>query len=244
VFEAFDFHSSPLTQFKEFPVDKELIIAIDGPSGSGKSTLSKLLARALNYTNIDTGAMYRSVALAASRAGVQPEEGEGLARLCEKLQIEFKRQNDNERVLLDGEDVSEAIRTPEASMLASRYSAVPEVRRAMVELQRNMGAEGGVVLEGRDIGTVVFPNAEVKFFLLASPEERGRRRFEELKAKGLPVDLQQTIAEVQARDEAYSAREHAPLIQAEDALAIDTTSMTIEEVLQEMVRVVREREIR
>jgi cytidylate kinase len=223
-------------------VNKELIIAIDGPSGSGKSTLSKLLARALNYTNIDTGAMYRSVALAASRAGLQPEDGAGLARLCENLRIEFLRKDGGERVLLDGEDVSEAIRTPEASMQASRYSAVPEVRKAMVDLQRKMGAHGGVVLEGRDIGTVVFPDAEVKFFLLASARERGRRRYEELKAKGLEVDLEQTIAEVQARDDADSAREHAPLIQAEDAIAIDTTTMTIDEVLAEMIRLVGERQ--
>ncbi|MEZ4600525.1 MAG: (d)CMP kinase [Syntrophotaleaceae bacterium] len=225
-------------------MNKKLIIAIDGPSGSGKSTLSKLLARALNYTNIDTGAMYRSVALAASRAGIPPEDGAGLALMCDRLRIEFLRKDGGERVILDGEDVSEAIRTPEASMLASRYSAVPEVRRAMVGLQRKMGADGGVVLEGRDIGTVVFPDADVKFFLLASPEERGRRRYEELKAKGLPVDLQKTVAEVQARDEADSVREHAPLIQATDALAIDTTRMNIDEVLQEMVRVIRERETR
>jgi cytidylate kinase len=223
-------------------VKQELIIAIDGPSGSGKSTLSKLLARALKYTNIDTGAMYRSVALAASRAGLEPQDREALARLCRQLRIEFLRRDGEERVLLDGEDVSAQIRTPEASMLASRFSAVPEVRQAMVGLQREMGAGGGVVLEGRDIGTVVFPRAEVKFFLLAGARERGRRRYEELKAKGLQVDLEQTIVEVKARDEADSAREHAPLIQAEDAIAIDTTTMTIDEVLREMVRLVHERQ--
>lgn len=216
----------------------ELIIAIDGPSGSGKSTLSRLLAAALNYTNIDTGAMYRSVGLAAHRSGIDPSDQQALADLCAGLSIEFMRNDTDERVWLNGEDVSEAIRTPEMSLMASRVSACPSVRKAMVDLQRAMGDKGGVVLEGRDIGTVVFPQAEVKFFLLASAEERGRRRYEELKAKGLDVDLQQTIAEVVERDDADSNRQHAPLIQAVDALAIDTTAMTIEQVLNEMMSVV------
>jgi cytidylate kinase len=215
-------------------VTRKLIIAIDGPSGSGKSTLSRLLAATLDYTNIDTGAMYRAVALAAHRAGVSPDDQTSLTRLCADLDIEFLRR--------DGEDVSAAIRTPEASMLASRYSASPAVRRAMVRLQREMGAEGGVVLEGRDIGTVVFPGAEVKFFLSASARERGLRRYKELLAKGLQVDPEKTIAEVVARDEADSVREHSPLVQAENAIAIDTTAMTIEEVLAKMVSLVRERQ--
>jgi cytidylate kinase len=222
---------------------RELIVAVDGPSGSGKSTLSRLLAAALNYINIDTGAMYRSVGLAAHRAGVDPEDDQALAELCQGLTIEFARSGADERVLLNGEDVSEAIRTPEMSMMASRVSACSAVREAMGQLQKSMGEHGGVVLEGRDIGTVVFPHAEVKFFLLASAAERGRRRFEELRAKGLQVDLQQTIAEVEERDAADSNRQHAPLVQAEDALAIDTTAMTIEQVLQEMLRIVNARRL-
>lgn len=222
---------------------KELIVAVDGPSGSGKSTLSRLLAAALDYVNIDTGAMYRSVGLAAHRAGVDPEDDEALAGLCERLTIEFVRSDAGERVLLDGEDVSEAIRTPEMSMMASRVSACPAVRKAMGRLQKAMGDQGGVVLEGRDIGTVVFPQAEVKFFLLASAAERGRRRFEELRAKGLQVDLKQTIAEVEERDAADSNRQHAPLVQADDALAIDTTAMTIEQVLQKMLQIVNRRRL-
>ncbi len=222
---------------------RELIVAVDGPSGSGKSTLSRLLAAALNYTNIDTGAMYRSVGLAAYRAGVDPEDGQALAELCERLTIEFVRSGAEERVLLDGEDVSEAIRTPDMSMMASRVSASLAVREAMGRLQKSMGEQGGVVLEGRDIGTVVFPQAEVKFFLLASAAERGRRRFEELRAKGLQVDLQQTIAEVEKRDAADCNRQHAPLVQADDALAIDTTAMTIEQVLQEMLQIVHKRRL-
>jgi cytidylate kinase len=222
-------------------VKRELIIAIDGPSGAGKSTLSKLLAARLGYVNIDTGAMYRSVALAARRRGIDAADAEGLAGLCQSLRIEFVRHAGGERVLLDGEDVSAAIRTPEVSLLTSKVSACPAVREAMVRLQREMGEAGGVVLEGRDIGSVVFPRAEVKFFLVATARERGRRRYEELKAKGLDVDLEQTIAEVEARDAADTAREHAPLLQAPDAIAIDTTAMGIDEVLVEMVRIVEAR---
>jgi CMP/dCMP kinase len=223
-------------------VKRELIIAIDGPSGAGKSTLSKLLAARLGYVNIDTGAMYRSVALAVFRHGINPGDAAALADLCARLRIEFIRQDGGERVLLDGEDVSAAIRTPEISLLTSRVSACPAVREAMVRLQREMGARGGVVLEGRDIGSVVFPRAEVKFFLVATARERGRRRYEELRAKGLDVDLEQTVAEVEARDAADTAREHAPLLQASDAIPIDTTTMSIDEVLGEMVRIVKGRQ--
>jgi cytidylate kinase len=222
-------------------LNRELIIAIDGPSGAGKSTLSKLLARALNYTNIDTGAMYRAVALAASRQGIDPADETVLGRLGETLHIDFSRTESGERVLLNGEDVSLAIRTPEISLLTSRIAACRSVREAMARLQREMGERGGVVLEGRDIGTVVFPRAEVKFFLLASARERGRRRFEELMARGIPVDLEQTIAEVEERDAADSARQHAPLLQADDAVAIDSTALSIDEVLSEMLGVVRQR---
>jgi cytidylate kinase len=220
---------------------RELIIAIDGPSGAGKSTLSKLLARRLGYLNIDTGAMYRAVALAADRAGIFPTDEGSLARLCRNLTIDFIATAEGERVLLDGEDVSAAIRTPEISLLTSRVSAVAAVRQDMVRRQREMGEKGGVVLEGRDIGTVVFPHADVKFFLSASSRERGRRRYEELRAKGIAVDLARTVAEVEARDAADTAREHAPLTQAPDAVVIDSTAFSIEEVLTEMVRIVEGR---
>ncbi len=220
---------------------KQLIVAIDGPSGAGKSTLSKALAQRTGYTNIDTGAMYRSVALLASRRQIDPANEAALGSLCEDLAIDFIREGDRERVIVNGEDVSDAIRTPEVSLLTSRVAACPAVREAMVDLQRKMGEAGGVVLEGRDIGTVVFPQAQVKFFLSATAEERGRRRYEELRAKGLDVDLQQTIAEVEARDAADSAREHAPLKQAADAVVIDSTRMSIDAVLEEMVRIIARR---
>ncbi|OHB33180.1 MAG: cytidylate kinase [Desulfuromonadaceae bacterium GWC2_58_13] len=220
---------------------RELIVAIDGPSGAGKSTLSRRLAKELGYVNINTGALYRTVALAATRKMVDLTDEAALGRLAREIIIEFVRPETGERVIFDGEDVSEAIRTPEISCLTSRISAYPEVRRALNELQRKLGSQGGVVLEGRDIGTVVFPQAEVKFFLSASAEERGRRRNDELKARGILVELEKTIAAVEARDAADSAREHAPLTQAADAMVIDSTAMSIEEVLQKMVTVVQQR---
>lgn len=220
---------------------KQLIIAIDGPSGSGKSTLSKALARELGYLNIDTGAMFRCVALLAKRMQVDQDNAEQIAALCNGINIGFKRSPEGDRVLLNDEDVSEAIRTPEVSLLTSRVAANPQVRRTLLELQREMGHKGGVVLEGRDIGTVVFPDAEVKFFLSASAQERGRRRYEELRSQGVDVDLEQTIAEVEARDAADSSRTHAPLIRADDAIDIDSTRLTIEQVLRQMLRIIKER---
>lgn len=218
-------------------LQRELIVAIDGPSGAGKSTLSKLLAQRLGYLNIDTGAMYRAVALAASRQGIDIDDNSSLGRLAQQVKISFRRSPSGELVFLDGEDVSSAIRTPEISMLTSRVAACAAVRQAMVELQRRMGEQGGVVLEGRDIGSVVFPAAEVKFFLSATAQERGRRRFAELCGKGLTVDLEQTIAEVESRDAADSGREHAPLVQPADAVVIDATSLDIDQVLERLLTV-------
>jgi len=216
----------------------ELIIAIDGPSGVGKSTLSKMLAERLGYINIDTGAMYRSVALAMNRHAVSPDDTAGLSALLDTVDITFVRSGQGEKVLLNGEDVSAQIRTPEVSRLTPNIAAIPRVREAMVERQRRMGRDGGVVLEGRDIGTVVFPHAEVKLFMVASAEERGKRRFLELQQKGVTVDLQETIREVEARDRVDSERSHSPLIKADDAVEIDTTGLNVEQVLQRMLNVV------
>lgn len=221
---------------------KKLIVAIDGPSGAGKSTLSKALARRLGYINIDTGAMYRSVALIAQRHHIDLHDDDALQQLCENMKIQFVRSIEEECVLVNGEDVSAAIRTPEVSLLTAQVASSPVVRDVMVLQQRQMAESGGVVLEGRDIGSVVFPDAEIKFFLSATAQERGRRRYDELLANGMDVDLDQTIAAVAARDQADRDRQHAPLIQAEDAIAIDSTRMTIEEVLDEMVRQVRSKE--
>ncbi|MRR37422.1 (d)CMP kinase, partial [bacterium] len=177
-----------------------LIIAIDGPSGAGKSTITKLLADKLGYVHIDTGAMFRAVALVAKRAGLDGADDESLKRLCSGVEIDFLRDNGCCRVIANGEDVTEAIRTPEISSLTSAISARKVVRDFLLTLQRRMGNDGGVILEGRDIGTVVFPNADIKFFLSASVEERGRRRWLELKAKGEHVSLEETVIAVALRD--------------------------------------------
>jgi len=219
-----------------------LIIAIDGPSGAGKSTITKLLADRLGYLHIDTGAMFRAIALAAKRAGVDGADDESLERLCRSIEIDFLRDNGCCRVIVNGEDVTEAIRTPEISSLTSAISARKVVRDFLLTLQRRMGAEGGVILEGRDIGTVVFPDADVKFFLSASVEERGRRRWLELRAKGEDVTLEDTVAAVAQRDEQDSGREHAPLRRADDAIAIDSTGLSVDEVIALMEGLVREKE--
>lgn len=218
-----------------------VIVAIDGPSGAGKSSLTKLLAKRLGYIHIDTGAMFRAVALSAQRAGIKSDDDAGLAELCRGLEIAFARNGEACRVLANGEDVSREIRTEEIGLLTSTVSARQPVRQALLEMQRKMGAKGGVILEGRDIGTVVFPDAEVKFFLSASAEERGRRRYLELAARGESATLEETIAKVVQRDRQDEGREHAPLKQAEDAVPIDSTSLTIEEVLELMERTVKER---
>jgi len=219
---------------------KNLIIAIDGPSGVGKSTLSKLLARELGYLNLDTGAMYRAVALAAARSGIDASDHAALQELCKDVFIEFSRKGNEEFVLLNGEDVSRAIRTPEISLLTAAVAACPDVRKAMVERQRELGNAGGVVLEGRDIGTVVFPQADVKFFLKASSEVRGQRRFLELQSQGAEVGLARTIADVKARDSADINRLTSPLKQADDAVLIDTTELDIPQVLKHMLTVIQE----
>jgi cytidylate kinase len=217
------------------------IIAIDGPSGAGKSTITRLLAKKLGFLHIDTGAMFRAVALMALRAGVDPDDQDGLRALCAGLSLRLEGENDHCRVLANGEDVTAAIRTPEISLLTSRISAVGAVRSFLLELQREMGRTGKVILEGRDIGTVVFPDAQVKFFLSASAEERGRRRYLELSAKGEPVSLEQTIIEVRQRDEADRQRSIAPLRRAEDAVEIDSSSLSIAEVVERMERIIEER---
>lgn len=221
---------------------KKLIIAIDGPSGAGKSTLSKALAKKLGYLNIDTGAMYRSVALLAGKQNIDPKDTAALKKLCSSMSINFVHSDGVDRVLVNDIDVSAAIRTPEVSLLTAQVAANPAVREAMMLLQRKMGEGGGVVLEGRDIGTVVFPYADVKFFLSATAEQRGLRRYEELRQQGLAVDLQQTISEVEARDAVDTARTHAPLKQAADAVVVDSTHLSIAEVLQKMFFIVRNKE--
>lgn len=221
---------------------RKLIVAIDGPSGAGKSSVTRALAERIGYTQIDTGAMFRVVALMAHRKGVNRDDEEALAQLCDGLDIEFAFLAGAPVVLANGEDVSSQIRSPEISLLTSKVAAVPAVRSHLLAIQRKMGAQGGVVLEGRDIGTVVFPDADLKFFLTASAAERGRRRFAELTAKGALVTLEQTVAEVVMRDEQDMNRESAPLRRAEDAIEIDSTGLSLEEVIALMENYVRQRE--
>jgi cytidylate kinase len=218
-----------------------IIIAVDGPSGAGKSTITRRLARRLGYVHLDTGAMYRTVALLALRQGISADADPDLDRLCAGLDIVFEREDGGFRVLANGEDVSALIRTPEISLLTSRVSARKVVRDHMQRLQRHLGENGGVILEGRDIGTVVFPDAEAKFFLSASVEERGRRRYLEHREKGEDVSLETTISEVAQRDAQDEQREHAPLRRADDAVDIDSTGLTIDQVLDTMERVVASR---
>jgi len=222
--------------------EKGLVVAIDGPSGAGKSTVARQLAERLGYLYIDTGAMFRAVALTVKRSNISLEDEDALATLCRDLEITFVRHEGAYRVFANGEDVSEAIRTPEISLLTSRVSMKKVVREVLLHEQRRMGRAGNVVLEGRDIGSVVFPQADVKFFLSASAEERGKRRFLELEAKGEKVTLENTIAEVIARDAQDEQREHAPLCMAEDALPIDSDGISVEEVLRRMENVVRQKE--
>jgi cytidylate kinase len=186
--------------------------------------------------------MYRSVADLVKTQQIDPQNGEQLEELCRDLTIRFERGADGERVFANDVDVTTAIRTPEISQLTPQVAAQPVVREALVRIQREMGKAGGVVLEGRDIGTVVFPHADIKFFLVASAEERGKRRYEELRQKGLNVDLRQTIVEIEARDKVDMARTLSPLKQADDAVVIDTTYLSIDGVLDEMLRVVRNKQ--
>ena len=207
------------------------IITIDGPAGAGKSTVSKLLARRLQYMYLDTGAMYRAVALCLGQEGVDPEDEAALRKLCQKLKIAFQGDSQNQRLILNGKDVTEEIREPEVGWIASKVSMKRPVREAMVDLQRKIGAGGKIVAEGRDTGTVVFPDAEYKFFLSAQLGERARRRYREFAVKGVAINRGEVEKEMIRRDEQDSSRELAPLRPAPDALFIDSTKLNPEEVV-------------
>ncbi len=205
----------------------DIKIAIDGTSGSGKSTTAKIIARKLGLIPVDTGAMYRAVTLKVLRAGVPVEDEQKVVEIANNTDIDQKVINGSIRTFLDGEDVSEAIRTPEVSRWVSIVSAYPGVRRRLVELQRKIAEKGGVVLDGRDIGTVVLPDADFKFFMVASLEERARRRMKELQEKGINVSFEEVLKELKTRDEIDSSRESSPLRKAPDAIVIDTSNLTI-----------------
>lgn len=221
---------------------RPIVVAIDGPAGAGKSTVSKRLTALLGYRLLDTGALYRSVALGATRAGVSYDDPAGLAAIASGLDINFQLDGMTNRVYLAGEDVTTAIRTPEMSEGSSIVSAVPEVRSALLALQRQLAGQGGVVAEGRDVGTVVLPGAEAKFFLTASDEVRARRRVEELRAAGIEAVYDETLAEIRRRDDRDSSREAAPLACAPDAIVVDSSILGVDEVVAQMADIVRERE--
>ncbi len=219
-----------------------MIIAIDGPSGAGKSTLGKMLAKKLNLLYLDTGAMYRAVALAVRNAAVPYRDIDRIADIAENSLIELVGEPDAIKVLLDGRDVSVEIRTLDAAQAASVVSTISEVRRIMVEHQRAIGesAPNGCVLEGRDIGSVVFPNADIKFFLTATPDARARRRYTEDQSKGRIATYEQTLAEINERDERDISREDSPLTISPDALVIDTSELDLTEVFEQMLAAIRQ----
>jgi len=220
---------------------EKLIITIDGPSGAGKSTVAHILAQKLNYKYIDTGALYRVVALKLKEGNINPESEEGLRTVCCRLDVSFSQRDGQIKVFSQGKDITEDIRAPEISLLASKVSAHKLVRDALLTVQRKLAQGGGVVVEGRDMGTVVFPRAEVKFFLDASLGVRGERRFKQYLEKGQVFDRSRITSEIEKRDAADSRRALAPLTPADDATVIDSTTIGIEEVVEAMVKVVSHR---
>ncbi|MDZ4694621.1 MAG: (d)CMP kinase [Deltaproteobacteria bacterium] len=218
------------------------VVAIDGPAGAGKSTVSRMLAEDLGYTLLDTGAIYRAVAFKARERGADWQDGETIAQVATTLDIGFRLESDgSNRLFCDGQDLSNLIRTPEVSQGASIVSAHPPVRAALLELQRSMGRRGRVVAEGRDVGTVVFPDAGAKFFLTASVTERAHRRSLDLKSRGILEDIAVTQAEIETRDARDSSRVASPLRQADDAVGIDSEAMTPRAVVAQMAALVRQR---
>ena len=221
-------------------MEKRLVITVDGPAGSGKSTVSKILAERISYVYLDTGLLYRAIAYKAMQRGIYIENDEALRELCNDIHIPIETGGDM-KVLIDGEDVSDNVRTEEIGMLASSISAISGVRDALLPLQRNAGKYGGIVTEGRDMGTVVFPGADVKFYLDADVDERANRRYEQLIEDGGNAKLDEVRRGLEMRDQRDMGRKVAPLKPAQDSAVIDTTGIDIEKVVKMMVAIVEER---
>jgi len=222
-------------------VNHQLVVTIDGPAGSGKSTVGKALAEKISYVYLDTGALYRAVAYRAHNEKIMPGDGAHLSKLCNEIVISLETRDGGLRIIIDGDDVTDKIRTEEIGLLASRISAVPIVRESLLSIQREVGSAGGIVAEGRDMGTVVFPRADIKFYLVADVIERSRRRYDELIERGESVDFEEIYRGLLVRDEQDSGRSIAPLRAAEDAVIIDTTYRSIDEVVDTMKRIIEER---
>lgn len=220
---------------------KQNVIAIDGPAGAGKSTVARGVAQQLGFTYVDTGAMYRAVTSRTLDMGLDPTDAEAIGAMAARIDVRFAREGETLRVLADGQDVTEQIRTPAVTAAVAQVSQIPAVRQAMVRLQRELAAAGKAVLDGRDIGTVVTPDACCKIFLTASAQERARRRWLELCAKGYEPDPNQLRRDMEERDKQDSERELAPLVQAPDAIAIDTTGLTIEAVVGRIAAIYQDR---
>ena len=217
------------------------IVAVDGTAGSGKGTITKIIAEKLNLVSIDTGAMYRCVALECINQCIEYTEIEKIKKVLENINIELKKENGNQLVFLNGQDVTEDIRTPEVDNQVAKFAAVKEVREKITPMQRKMGDNNDIIMEGRDIGTVVFPNADVKVFLDCSVEERAMRRYKELKEKGSNVSFQEVLDDLRVRDYNDSYREIAPLKPAEDSVTVNTTGMNLEESVEKIVSIIKEK---
>ncbi len=216
-------------------------VAIDGPAGAGKSTIARKAAAALGFVYVDTGALYRTLGLGMLRRGIEPTDAQAVCALLGEVRVALRYIDGAQHVFLDGEDVSDAIRTPEASMAASNVSAIPAVREHLFSLQQDIAAQNNVIMDGRDIGTVVLPQAEVKIFLTASPEARAQRRFKELEEKGMPAPYDEVLADIVQRDHNDTHRAVAPLRRAEDAVLLDTSDLTLDESYQAVIQIIKEK---
>lgn len=217
------------------------VVAIDGPAGTGKGTVTKLISKKTGLVNIDTGSMYRCVTLECMELGIEPKESNSLSKVLEEIQIRLENKNGVQKIFLNGRDVSKEIRTPEVDSLVAKFAALKSVRDKITPMQRKMGEEQDVIMEGRDIGTVVFPNADVKIYLDCSLEERAKRRYRQNLGKGIDESYEEILSSIKERHRLETEREIAPFVKAEDAILVDSTYMTIDEVVETVMNIIMEK---